>query len=205
MANALEIAPESGLETGGFELACSAESFLISNEIILATSDFFVTLADNAVSDFAVSFTDSTKSRPGIHLFTFTAPPMAAGTVELVVGLIGESNNNVSFTIRIDALGNPYLTNALTPSQCYSQGGGTVTATIADVPVAAIGTAPIVIWDGTTNVSAEVLTTGFDSSGSTTRIRFPIPSAQMLHTHTQSLSIVFDAVNPPATVVSSFI
>ena len=198
MPNGLSVTPMSGLNSGGFQVSCTVEAFVTLNQTEPTAREFFVTFGATSITDFSVQYLSSTsEAAQSICQFTFTAPTaLQAGLMELLVGLIAEPHKLVSFGIRVDEAAEPYLSGLLSPSQCYSSGGGTVSATISNLAPEALATAPVVTWAGTTNVTAETTVAGNDLA-----IRFPIPKAQMLGTHSESINIVFG----PTVIASTFL
>ena len=205
MPTPLRISPTYGLEHGGFEIALAAEGFVSQTTAELTANDFSVSFGETRITNFALSLTSAASELSGgIHAITFTAPGgLTKGSSQIHVGLVAEAYKNVSYDIRIDDAGEPYLSGMLHPSHCYTQGGGTVSATIKNYPPNT-NISAVVNWAGATNVTAQSIITGISGMTNDMQVTFAIPEASQSTSHTQIVSILFTSAVPSISVSSEF-
>jgi hypothetical protein len=207
MPTALKLSPNSGLSYGGFAVTTSAEGFVSvgNTNTELAANDFFVMFSGTSITEFTVTETLSSDATKTTHEFQFTAPEelLITTAAQIVVGLSAETFKNVSFGIRIDDAGAPYMSGMLYPSQCYTQGGGSVSAIVNNFPPSTDASA-FVTWSGGANVSAQTVVESTSGTSKDVTVTFTIPESPDSATHQEVVSIVFGSTSPPITVSSDF-
>ena len=207
MPSAGLLEPHDGLSFGGFQIKCEiidlVSSFLDAT-LPPSENDFTVTLGGSNITTFSVgrAFDDAYE----IH---FTAPTMSPGIFELVVALAAESFKRVAWLFQVHTAGDIRVSGSLSPSSCYTQGGGIVSALVDNYPPNTAANALVKFTDMITgtvysNVTASKTFQDTNTDGTTKiGIQFKIPASQISTSHTESLKLEFPT-NPPVTITETF-